>query len=185
MALQDILHAITHEADERIKAAQSEHKQKMKASREAHELALLDIQQRINEQKKRKMTQLKERAVGHAHMMLSHSLLQKKQELLKETYDETVEALCAMPAAKQEAFLKQCLEAIDVKGTIHPAKPHAALLKKLAGSDFKVGEPIEAKGGFRFVGDKQERDYTFEFLVLEVLRHATEVDAAHTLFSDK
>jgi vacuolar-type H+-ATPase subunit E/Vma4 len=184
MALQDILQAITHEADERIKSAQSEHKKKLKTMRETHELSVLDAQQRINEQKKRKMIQLKERAESHAHMVARHSLLQKKQELLQDVYAQVVDALTNLPKDKMEAFLKRCLDIIEGKGTIHPAKNSEAILKKLAGDGQKMGEAIDAKGGFRFVGEKQECDFTFEFLVKEVLRHQSETEIAPTLFQD-
>jgi vacuolar-type H+-ATPase subunit E/Vma4 len=182
MALQDILTAITHEADQRISTAQSDYKQRSKALREQRELAILDAQQRINEQKKRKMTQLKERAEAHAHMISRHALLQKKQELLNDTYSHVIDALADMPKDKMEAFLKTCLSDIKSKGVIHPAKGSEAILKKLAGDDQTIGDSIDARGGFLFIGAKEERDCTFEFLVHEVLRPATEVRIAHELF---
>jgi hypothetical protein len=69
-----------------------------------------------------------------------------------------------------------------MKGTIHPTQAHEAILKKLAGSAFTMGAVIPGKGGFRFSGATQDRDYTFEFLVHHVLRPATEMDTARTIF---
>lgn len=182
MALQDILSAITAEADERISSAQAGHKKLMKEMKEQGERNVLDTQQRLQEQKRRKMTQLKERAEAHAHMISRHALLQKKQELLNDTYDQVVAALVALPKDKMEAFLGHCLKGIHSKGVIRPAKASEAMLKKLAGDKFEMGETVDAQGGFVFVAEKEERDCTFEFLVREALRPSTEVDAAHKLF---
>lgn len=182
MALQDILTAIKQEADQRISSAQSEQKKLTKSMKEQRELAILDAQQRINEQKKRKMAQLKERAEAHAHMMSRHALLQKKQELLDDTYSHVIDALADLPKDKMEKFLETCLADIKSKGVIHPAKGSEAMLKKLAGEGQTIGDSIDAKGGFRFVGAKEERDCTLEFLVREVLRPVTEVRIAHELF---
>jgi vacuolar-type H+-ATPase subunit E/Vma4 len=154
----------------------------MKTMKEERELAVLDAQQRIQEQKKRKMAQLRERAESHARMTARHELLQKKQELLNDAYAQVIEALAKLPKDEMETFLKSCLKAIDTEGVIHPAKGSEAMIKKLAGDSFKIGESIDAKGGFRFVSDKQERDYTFEFLVHEALRPSSEVEIAHKLF---
>ena len=76
------------------------------------------------------------------------------------------------------------MKGITAKGEIHPSKAHAALLKKICPSEqFRIKEATNAKGGFLFISEKEEQDFTFEHLVEEVLRPKTELETSHTLFT--
>ena len=78
------------------------------------------------------------------------------------------------------------LKSIRDEGTVHPASEHEGLLRKLAdASRFHLGEPIKAKGGFKFVSKTKEQDCTFEHLVSEVLRPLSELEISQLLFSNQ
>jgi vacuolar-type H+-ATPase subunit E/Vma4 len=182
MALQHILDAIVAEADRKIDEIQSAHKQRMKEMREQSDRAVTQKKRQINDQLEQRKRQMQEKAASHARMLRSKSLLAKKQECMDSLYANVLEKLSSLPKDKLEVFLKACLERLDGEGTIYPAKPHEAIIKKLAKDRFEIGEPIDALGGFRFESRKIEHDFTFEFIVHSLLRPQTEVAIADDLF---
>jgi vacuolar-type H+-ATPase subunit E/Vma4 len=181
MALQDILQAITTEADSQIAEAQAAHKKRMKDMKEEHEKTLHTTLTEIRQRKEARKRQMRSRAEAQARMLSSNALLRRKREHLDAFYDGIADELSKMPAPKQEAFLSAWMT-MKGKGVVHPAQPHAALVKKLAGEHCKVGEPIQAKGGFRFVGEAEDRDCTYEFIIEKALRPETEIEVAQRLF---
>jgi len=44
-------------------------------------------------------------------------------------------------------------------------------------------DATDAKGGFVFISDTEEQDFTFENLIQNILRPRTELSIAHTLFA--
>lgn len=183
MALQDILDAIIAQADEQIAQARSEHNKRMSALREESEQALTDSKQQLALQKEERKDQMRRKAHVHAQMLQRNAELAKKQELLDRLYSDTVTALTKLPGKEQESFLERCLKSIKGKGTVRPAKEHAASLKKLLPKDMELGDPVDAAGGFIFLSEKEERDFTFEHLVSSALRPSTEVESAESLFA--
>jgi len=181
MALSDILAAITAEADAAIAAATKAHASAVKDLSDAHERALGTIRSTVKHQKSERLHQLKKRAESHTDMMKRHAVLQRKQEILDEFYASTIRGLSALAPAETERLLTAWIEKLPSKGTIIPSKAHEAILKKLHGSH-TLAPAMEAAGGFRFVGEKEERDYTYEFLVKHILRPETEIDVAGQLF---
>jgi len=118
-------------------------------------------------------------------MLRRNALLGKKRELLDRTYANAAEKLSTLPHEQVEPLIRACLKSIRDEGTVHPARGHEALVKNCAdASRFHIGDPIDAKGGFRFVSEAKERDCTFEHLVSEVLRPATELEISRMLFSE-
>ena len=183
MALQDILTAITQQADKKINDARGVHQKGLTKIREEGERTVAERKQEIARQKETKKAQMKAKAENAADMHVKNSLLSKKRYLLDKTYEEVVENLSKLPDEKLEPLMRACLKSITAEGTIQPAEKHIVLMKKLADSSkFKMGSTIKAKGGFRFISDKQEQDCTLEHLVAEVLRPATELEIAQTLF---
>lgn len=183
MALQDILDAITKQADAQIAQERSASQKRISALREESERNTAKKKQEIAQQKEERKEQMLKKAEAHSTMTQRNAELQKKQELLDNLYTLVVKQLASMPAESVEALLKHCLKAIKVKGEIHPSKAHRDILKKIAPSErFSIGEDVSASGGFVFVSDREEHDCTFEHLVAETLRPATEVETAHALF---
>ncbi len=182
MALNDILDAIVGDADKRIAEATAAHKQFLKELREESERRLSRKRTQIAEQRDQKKRQLKEKTESHARMSYSKAVLARKQEYIDRLYAEAFDALTHLPKDKTETLLEKCLKQIDAKGVIHPAKAHEAMLKKMLPTGCTMGDTIDAAGGFRFVSDTQEHDFTYEFIVHRLLRSATEVDAASALF---
>jgi len=184
MAIQDILAAITQQADQRIADARTAHQKQLTLCREQSERELAKRKQEIAAQKEQRKTQLKAKAENHAAMLKRNAQLKKKQELLDRTYQKVVQDLSALPDDQIEPLLRQCIKSIKNEGTIHASEKHANLVKKLADSGkFTIGDTIKAKGGFRFVSKTQEQDYTFEHLVQETLRPKTELEISQLLFA--
>lgn len=182
MALQDILDSITGDADKRIADAAADHKKRMKDMREESERSINRKRVQIAEQRDQKKRQLKEKAESHARMTRTKALLARKQEYMDKLYADVLDALAKLPKDKAETFLEKCLSSVKSKGVIVPAKAHEAALKKMLPAGCELGKAIDSAGGFRFVSDKEERDFTFEFLVNDLLRPQTEVRIAHELF---
>lgn len=182
MALQDIFNSIIADADRRIAEAQKEHKQRMKDMREENERAINRKRHQIAEQRDQKKRQLKEKAESHARMTRTKALLARKQEHMDALYADVLSQLIALPADKTHAFLAGCLDRVHGKGVIMPAKTHEAMLKKMLPDGCELGKAIEAAGGFRFASEKEEHDFSYDFLVYGLLRPQTEVAVSHKLF---
>lgn len=182
MSLNHILDSIVADADNRIAELTSAHKQLTKELRQESDNRLARKSQQIAEQRDQKMRQLKEKTESHARMTRSKALLARRQEFMDRLYTEALNALIALPKDKAETFLKECLKQVHGKGVIEPSKAHEALLKKILPAGCEMGKTINAAGGFHFISDTQEHDFTFEFLIHRLLREATEVKAAQQLF---
>lgn len=182
MALTDIRQAITSEADATLKTLVANHAAAVQSLKDAHKQSLQAIRQSVAQQKTQKLHQLRSRAEGHANMLTRHAVLQRKQEILNDLYASVAASLAQLPEAELEKMLRHWISTLPEGGTILPAKPHAGLIKKLAGKH-EIGEPISASGGFRYVGTREDRDCTFEFIIQEVLRPETEISIANQLFS--
>ncbi|PIR54038.1 hypothetical protein COU75_02930 [Candidatus Peregrinibacteria bacterium CG10_big_fil_rev_8_21_14_0_10_42_8] len=183
MALQDILAAITADADRQIELARAAHQKELTAMREESERTIAKRKQEIAVQKQQKIAQLTAKAETHAASHKRNALLTQKKEVLDVIYALAVEELCKLPDSDAETLFRECLKKIKGKGEIHPSKKHADLLKKICPSEqFRMKDPIHAKGGFLFISDKEEQDFTFENLIENTLRPRTELTIAHTLF---
>lgn len=184
MALQDILDAITNEADQKIISARSEHQKLLSQMRETAERVQATKRQELAMQKEKKKTQLKMKTEAHASALKRNVILRKKRELLDRLYEKAVDQIISLPDDKIEPVLSSCLKDISVKGTIQPAAKHANLLRKIAPAEqFTIGENTSAKGGFVFISDRQEQDCTIEYLVQEWLRPRTELSVSRKLFT--
>lgn len=184
MALQDILAAITAQADAQIAAARQAHQKELTELREESERSIAKRKQEIATSKQQKMEQLTAKAHTHASVDKRNAVLRKKKELLDTVFAKTLDALAALPESEVEPLLRACIKAISGKGEIHPAACHEALLKKICPSEqFSLQKPTNAKGGFVFVSKTAERDCTFEHLVEHVLRPKMELSISQQLFA--
>ncbi len=181
MALADILQAITDETDAQLAAIKSENKACEKTMNAQHDAALAARRASAERDRQAQIAHLRSQAENQASMYARHAILGCKQDLLGELYASVIDALLALSAAETERMLKAFLSELPATGEIRPTKAHAPLLRKLATSHH-IGEVIEARGGFRYIGSLEDRDYTFEFLVSELLRPATEITAARQMF---
>ena len=183
MALQDILAAITADADRKIEKARAAHQQSLTAMREESERTIAKRKQEIAVQKQQKLNQLTAKAQTHAASFQRNAILTKKKEILDETYTSAIEEFCKINDTDAEALLRACLKQIKGKGEIHPSATHEKLLKKICPSEqFTMKPATDAKGGFLFISDETEQDFTFESLVQDIVRPRTELHIANTLF---
>ncbi len=184
MALQDILAAITAETDKKIEQARSNQQKELAALREESERTIAKKKQEIAVQKQQKQNQLTAKAQTHALSIKRNALLTKKKELLDDFYKEAQKELAKISDADAEKLFRACLKQIKGKGAIHPSAVHEKVLKKICPSEqFRMKEPTKASGGFLFVSDTTELDFTFENLIENILRPKTELELAHSLFA--
>lgn len=182
MALQDILDSIIGEADKRIADATATHRERMKVLREENDRATMRKRTQIGEELEQKKRQLKEKAESHVRMVRNKALIAKKQEYMNDVYGQVLQQLSNMPKDTTEKFLKACLSHVHGKGVLSPSKTHEAFLKNLLPAGCEMGKAISAAGGFIFSSEKEEHNFTFEFLVHDLLKPATEIQAAQLLF---
>lgn len=182
MALQDIIAAIVSQADQEIEQHRAKHRQEISLIKEEAARYLASKKQEINQQKELKKKQLFSKAQAHASSLKRNSALQNKQELLNGLYEEVLSKMSALPEKDTEKILVACLKKLSKSGTIYPAKKHESIIKKLAETGFKFGEAINSKGGFLFESATQEKDFTFESIIKNYVRPATELEFSHSLF---
>lgn len=183
MALQDILAAITAQADQRITDARTEHQRSLTQLREESERRIAKKKQELAVTKQERMRQLEAKAHTHALAQKRNAVLSAKKDLLDAVYADAIDELSKLGDKDVEPLLRACVKSISEKGAIHPSKKHAELLKKICPSEqFKMEQPTDSKGGFVFVSDRQEQDFTFEHLVEQNLRPQTELDVSKTIF---
>lgn len=181
MALSHILAAITAEADAQIADATAKHRATLSAMDERHAAAVKDMTSAIQQKKQERMQQLRRRAQDHTDMLHRHAVLDRKQRIIDDFYEAAIRDLAALPATETEKLLTGWVRHLPKGGRILPSKAHEAIVRRIAqGHD--VGPSIDAKGGFRFESDREDRDYTYEFLVTHILRPATEISVASQLF---
>lgn len=183
MALPDILTAIIKESDAQIAALEQQHASATSEAKAKAAIALSASKADTEVKKKRDMDQLRKKAEQEAQTMIRNAVLERKRALLDRTFDAVLAALSQEADATVEPLLKACLAQVK-SGEIRPAKPHAALIAKLAqGLPVTVGSAIDARGGFLCVSKTREQDFRFETLVSEFLRPRTELAVAQDLFS--
>ncbi len=183
MALQDIITAITTQADRDIAALREAHEHRVKGMRSQHTEALKTLRSTMLQEVETRKSRLLLKVKTHAAVERRNRMSAVKQAVINAAFAEAIAILATLPDEKVEPLLRACLKRIRSKGVLHASKRHVALLKKIAPSEqFTVDSDIDAIGGFRFVGTTSEADYTFEHLVHGVLRQKKELDVAHLLF---
>lgn len=184
MSYQDIITAITDQADREIRQRRTLHDERIRALRARHEAALAALRERMKRQVEMRKVQLRTVASTHISMERRNRLTAAKLQILDEVFSAAAKKIASLPADDSEKILRACLSRIKESGVIRPSRAHAELLKKLVSPDqFRIEEPIDALGGFRFSGKKSEADFTVEALVRGSLRAHKEVDIAHLLSS--
>jgi len=184
MALQDIITAIVAETDHEIMTLRAAHKERTTAQRKKHEEDLKTLRTTINEQVEIRKSQLLLRTKTHAAVDRRNRVSSAKQSVINAAFAEALAMLAVLPEDKAEKLLRSFLKRISGKGVLRASKRHEALLKKIAPSEqFTVESHPKAIGGFYFIGDRSEADFTFEHLVHGVLRPMKELEIAHLLFA--
>lgn len=185
MSFHDLLNAIVAQTDADIARLKEAHasrvtalKQETKGWIDARER---DIDQRAADRRK----EIIAKAETHALQERRRKVTQCKRDLLDDIYGKAVEALASLPAAKTETILASLLDGIDGDGIIRPTSAHRAILKKIVGKRFELGEDVPGAGGFLFQGEHEERDCTYENLVENSLRPKTEMGVLRSLFPSK
>jgi vacuolar-type H+-ATPase subunit E/Vma4 len=182
MSLQHLLDAITAHANEEITKAENAAALRMSQKKEAQTKALSARMAEIDDQVEKRKTMLRAKAETHAKLSTRSGALSHKQGKIDEVFATVMEQASALTDKDVEPLLAALIKSLPNDGEIRPAKKHEALIKKLAGNR-QVSASIDAKGGFLFVSKTQERNCTFEHLILTELRARKELDVARALVS--
>ncbi len=181
MAFHDILRALDADADARISAARKAKQESVARSREQLEHAASEKLSTIATDVDREKKRMERQIVAHTQMNGRQASMRAKHGLMEQSYAKALDALAGMNAAKTEEFVKRMIDACPEGGTIRPAQPHETLVKKLSGKR-AIGPSVKSCGGFIHETETADRDCTYETLVRDILRPATELAVASTLF---
>lgn len=181
MAFHDILRALDADADARISSARAAKQESVAQTREKLEHAASEKLAGIATEVDRKKKNMERQIVAHTQMNGRQAAMTAKRDLVEQTYAKALDMLAGMNPAQTEEFLKRMIEACPEGGVIRAAQPHEALVKKLAGKR-EIGAPVKGRGGFVHETDTSDRDCTYETIVRDILRPATELAVASTLF---
>ena len=112
MALQDILAAISSQADEQIRAERTAHQKRISQMREAAERVTAKRKQELALQKDKKKKQLRMKAQAHADTLKRSAMLTAKRALLDQIYEKVLVNVGKLPDAKIEPILRTALKEI-------------------------------------------------------------------------
>lgn len=181
MAFHDILQALEADANARISAARAAKQESVARTRERLEQAASEKLAGIATEVDRKKKNMERQIVAHTQMNGRQAAMTAKRGLVEQTYAKALDLLAGMNPAQTEEFLKRMIDACPEGGVLRPAQPHEAIVKKLAGNR-EIGASVKSRGGFIHETDASDRDCTYETLVRDILRPATELAVASTLF---
>lgn len=183
MSFKHLLQSIVTEADRRVADAEKAHLDAMHALEAAHDKALESIRANAQDRLSERKRSLREKAESLGRISASKLLLKTKNAEIDAVYHAVLAELKKSDKAELESFFRKALE-LAGEGTIRASKEHEAMLKKIAGKGFEMGETLpKSDGGFTVSTPTKEWDFTFDFLVCQSLRPATEVEAAAALFA--
>lgn len=176
MSLPHLLDAITAQANDEIASMKRASDARLAEATARQQASIAERKASIAKQVEDRKTMLRAKAETHAQLSRRSSVLQARQRLIDEIFAAVLAALAALPEQKVESLLKHLIAGLPKEGTLRPAKKHAALLQKLLhGTHVKMGEPIDAVGGFVFESSTIEKTCTFEHLVANELRNRKEL----------
>ncbi len=182
MAFHDIIQALGADTDAAIAAARAKNERELEAMREKTNLSKVDRIAHIERERDRKMKNMERQILAHAQMSGRQAAMSAKHALMGKAYDAALEKLAALSPKQTEELLGKLIDACPADGTLRPTPVHAAIIKKLAGNR-TIGDTVKAAGGFVYESDRADRDCTYEALVRDILRPATELDVAGILFA--
>lgn len=181
MAFNDILQALATATDARIAAARTATQESIARTREQLDRETSEKLAFFESECERKKKNMERQIKAHTQMNGRQAAMAAKHALMDQTYAAALKKLENLDPARTETFLRLLLESCPEGGVLHPATPHVAMLKKIAGNR-TMGDPINASGGFIHETDTCDRMCTYEVLVRDILRPATELTVASTLF---
>lgn len=181
MAFNDILEAVTSAHREKLSALRAQHETEVARMDASLADAEREAVEHFASECARKKKNMERQIVSHARMAGRLSILKAKKKQLDDVYAGVLKRLAAMPPKEAEDVLKKLIDACPEGGSLRPSSPHVALVTKLAGGR-AVGTPVDSVGGFVYESAMRERDCTFESLVHNVVRPATELAVSNALF---
>lgn len=185
MALHDLLQSIVHEADEQIAIAKKQHADRLKTMSAAHASALQQFRSTTEQRTQQKKRSLREKAESLGRINKAHTVLQHKNAALDALFASVLQKLVSLPAKDLTSFFRLCFDRIGTaQGVLHAAPQHEELLRSMVTASVTIGSPLpRSSGGFILTSPQREWNFTFDFLVHQLLRPMTEISSASRLFT--
>lgn len=162
MPLADIIAAIHAQAEKEIAFLTERAKKEKESIHNAANTEIAVFEEDLQKKTQQRKEQEQKKADAETEMERKKMLLDEKRSLLDAVYTGVLEAVQKLPKAEL-------------------AKLTEALEKKAKGAKGKMQAAKE--GGFFLVSDVSEEDFSFPYLVTEVLRPQTESAVSAELFS--
>ncbi|MCX7778859.1 MAG: V-type ATP synthase subunit E [Patescibacteria group bacterium] len=185
MALDDILKKIKKETEEKIKEIEERNREEVRKLEEKYRA---EIEKRKSEilaeteaevQKRIQQTQIR------LNLETKNLLLQKKQEILDNIYQEVLDELSNLSDSDYQKLILNLLKRCPERGEIIPAQNRERVTEKAIAESKKkfhlAKKSLAIKGGFIFSSENLEIDNSFENLI-KIIREKTEIEVSKILF---
>jgi vacuolar-type H+-ATPase subunit E/Vma4 len=162
MALSDIIQAIKTQADREIAVIQEASLREKNAIQKKNDEDIATAEKEAKKQTAEKKEQLMKKAETMVKMERKKMMLQEKRLALDTVYKNVLQELQQLPSEKKKELVER-------------------LMKHVHGRKGEVKEIKE--GGFLFVSDNAEENYSFPHLIQHTLRPRTEIAVSTKLFT--
>lgn len=188
MALSDIIQKIINDAQQEAeiigKSAEAEVAEIMSKNNQKID----DLKKSIHLKTEDKTKEMIKKTTTLAEVERKNLLLAKKRKILTMVLQKSLEKFLDLPNGEMEKIFTSVLKNITEKeGHIYPAKDQIEIIKnalKNSGRNFKIAEGKNFKGGFLFINENTEIDYSIQSIINKEVFPLVELEIAKVLFSN-
>ena len=186
MALSDIVAKILAQA--KLEAEQVERDLKAEAAAifTENEKKIAAMKEQLATKTADKVKQMKMKTKVLIDSEKQNAILNKKRDILQDLFRRSREEFCAMsPSEMQEILTAAFAKIPESSGTVLPAAGATAVVKsamKNAGQNFSLGDEGDFEGGFIFMGEKVEIDFSFAAVFEKEVRPKLELEISQMIF---
>ncbi|MBU1018543.1 MAG: V-type ATP synthase subunit E [Patescibacteria group bacterium] len=182
--LQDLIEEIQKIGDKKLKELEKLHEEEAVKLKEKYaqqrKEAVSNIEKRATEASK----QVETRTEMLANTERRKQILSKKRELIESTFASALETLANSPNYGKylKTLLSKISESVSEGEVVYAKGKKAETQEALTGTNYKLTEEGNFKGGLIIRVEKIEYDLTFDCLIGRQLRDELETKIAHILF---
>ncbi|KAA0015061.1 hypothetical protein B6U81_02415 [Thermoplasmatales archaeon ex4484_30] len=187
MALEELIHRIKEEAEKEIEEIIQRAEEEAKRIIEEEKEKGRKEAEKIEKQGKKEAERLKEKILASARRKAKAYIIQAKEEIINECFNEIANKLRKMDGKSYEKFmekkLKEAIKEIEDGYIVSTRKEDEKIAKKLG---LEVKGKTEGIGGviLKSRDGRKEMDLTFDFM-LEKEREEIRIKIAEKLFGEK
>jgi len=189
MALSDIIKKILDEATTKVAEIENETQQKMVSIDETYIKKLQNQKDDIVKKMEQKKSNIEKRMNLLAKMEQRNQLLKKKQAIIMQVFEKSLNKLWNLDESKYVNILTNLMKSLPQNNSneaIIPAKNKTILIEKAlqsAGLSLKVLPEGDFKGGFIYRSDDVEINNSFEQILMKTIKPELEPEVARLLFN--